>query len=632
MTSDPQRAATTTSAGATAVPSTVGSVWRLLRSVLDQAPGRAALVLGLTFALILTSGVSLVMLVPLLGVAGLDVGEGSIGQLAEWVASVLGAVGLSPTVGTVIAAYLAIVIGSAALSRAHAVEAALLHQDYVMTLRLRVYEAITRSRWASYVRRPSSDFMHALTQEIERVAAAVTGLLQLVVKVVMTGIYLGLALYVSLATTLLVTALGGALMALLARKTRLGRAKGEAVSSAYRALYAAISEHLGGLRITKSHGSEGLHLERFGERARRTAGAQVDMARNQADVGFWLHTGSAAIMAGVFGAALLVLELPLAGILLLLFLFARLVPMLTGVQRQFQTVLTMLPAVDRVEETLAWLDEHAEGGAREAAESEADAPSLERALRFERVSFGYEGAAGEAVLQDVALEIPAGRTTAIVGPSGGGKSTVADLAVGLLTPDAGRVLVDDVALEGARINAWRRRIGYVNQDTFLFNDTIRQNLLFVRPEASEGELREALEAASASFVESLPEGLESVVGDRGVRLSGGERQRIALARAILRRPVLLVLDEATSALDPENERVIQAAIERMAGRQTILIIAHRLSSVRSADVIYVVEHGRVVESGGWDELLRLPRGRFRALCQAQGLLEDAGARPAAAGP
>ncbi len=632
MASDPQRTVTTTKVGATVVPSSVHSIRHLLRSLLDQAPGRAGLVLGLTFALILTSGVSLVMLVPLLGVAGLDVGEGSIGQLAELVASALGAVGLSPTVGTVIMAYLSIVIGSAALSRAHAVEATLLHQDYVMALRLRVYEAITRSRWSSYVRRPSSDFMHALTHEIERVAAAVSGLLQLAVKLVMTSIYLGLAFYLSLATTLLVTALGGALMALLARKTRLGRSKGEAVSSAYQGLYAAISEHLGGLRITKSHGSEQVHLERFRERTHRTASAQVDMARNQADVGFWLHTGSAAIMAGVFGAALLVLELPLAGILLLLFLFARLVPMLTGVQRQFQTLLTMLPAVERVGETLAWLDEHAEAGGPESDGPVSDAPTLERALRFDCVSFGYSGPVGEAILQDVVLEIPAGRTTAIVGPSGGGKSTVADLAVGLLTPDAGRVLIDGVALEGPRVNAWRRRIGYVNQDTFLFNDTIRSNLLFVRPDSSEHELREALEAASASFVDLLPDGLETVVGDRGVRLSGGERQRIALARAILRKPALLVLDEATSALDPENERVIQAAIERMAGRQAILAIAHRLSSVRAADVIYVMEHGRVVESGSWNELLMLPRGRFRALCQAQGLLEETDAMPTATVP
>lgn len=593
------------------------SMLRLLRSLLTFAPKQSGVVIGLSFALVLTSGVSLVMLVPLLGIAGLDVGDGSLGRIAEWVAAALATIGLSLTVPVVIGAYLALVLGNALLTRTHAVRTTRLYQGFTLSLRLRVFEAITYSRWASFVGEPGPRFVHTLTQEIERVSGALAGVLNLVVKAVLASVYLGLAVYVSPAASLLVVACGGLLVVALAKKTRLGRAKGEAVSRVYAALYGAISEHLSGLRITKSHGIEPAHLQRFDARTRATAEAQVDLVRNQADVGFWLQVGSAAIMAAVFGSALLVFEMPLASILLILFLFARLVPMITGLQRQVQTVFNVLPAVDRVESTLTWLSEHAE-----ATGPEVDAPALERGLRLEGVGFGYDGVAGEAILHAVDIEVPAGRTTAIVGPSGGGKSTVADLVVGLLTPDEGRVLVDGVPLEGGRVQAWRRRIGYVNQDTFLFNDTIRANLLLMRPEATEADLRDALRAASSAlFVEALPEGLDTVVGDRGVRLSGGERQRIALARAILRKPSLLVLDEATSALDPENERVIQDAIAGMAGRQTILLIAHRLASVRGADVIYVMEDGRVAESGGWDELIRRPQGRFRELCRAQGLLE-----------
>ncbi len=600
--------------GVQSIPSR--SMLRLLRSLLTFAPMEAGVVVGLSFALVLTSGVSLVMLVPLLGIAGLDVGGGSLGRIAEWVAAALATVGLSLTVPVVIGAYLALVVGNALLTRVHAVRTTRLYQGFVLSLRLRVFKAITYSRWASFVGEPGPRFVHTLTQEIERVSGALSGVLNLLVKAVLASVYLGLAVYVSPAASLLVVACGGLLVALLAKKTRLGRAKGEAVSRVYEALYGAISEHLSGLRVTKSHGIEPAHLDRFDARTSATAEAQVDLVRNQADVGFWLQVGSAAIMAGVFGSALLVFEMPLASILLMLYLFARLVPMITGLQRQVQSVFNVLPAVDRVEATLAWLSEHAE-----ATGPTVDAPTLERGLRLECVSFGYDGVGGEAILHAVDIEVPAGRTTAIVGPSGGGKSTVADLVVGLLTPDEGRVLIDDVPLEGGRVRAWRWRIGYVNQDTFLFNDTIRANLLLVRPQASETDLRDALRSASALFVEALPESLDTVVGDRGVRLSGGERQRIALARAILRRPALLVLDEATSALDPENERVIQNAIAGMAGRQTILLIAHRLASVRGADVIYVMEHGRVVESGAWDELVRRPQGRFRELCFAQGLVD-----------
>ncbi len=651
----------------------LGTMLRLVRGLFTYAPRDAAVVIVLSVAVTFTSGVGLVMLVPLLGVAGLDVGGGSIGQLSQLVTTALAAVGLEMTIPSVIGAFLAVIALGAALERVHAVRTARLYSGFVASVRRRVHEAITRSGWTHYVRRPTSSFVHVLTQEVERMGGATTGMINLGISSLLTMFYVGLALFLSPLATLLVIACGGSLLGLLARSTRLGRAKGEALSGAWARLHASIAEHLAGMRVSKSHGLEPFHLERFGERVGRTADAQVDLVRNRASVGFWMKVGSATIMAGVFVFALSVLELPLASILLMLFLFSRLVPMLSGLQRNVQEILTMLPSVDRVEQMVMALEAVAE-----PADGDVEAPRLTSALTFERVHFRYDGALGvrdtssstagadvagtlstetavgglaspvdggstvstgdadsaTVVLRDVDLVIQAGKTTAIVGPSGAGKSTVADLAVGLLHPTEGRVAVDGVTLEGARVHAWRRRLGYVNQDTFLFNETIRENLRLVRRDASEDEIRAALKGASASFVDALPDGLDTVVGDRGVRLSGGERQRIALARAILRTPTLLLLDEATSALDPENEHVIQTAIERMAGQLTILIIAHRLASVRRADVIYVMERGRVVESGAWDDLVARPDGRFRALCLAQGLLAvaDGSTRAVGVGP
>ena len=182
-------------------------------------------------------------------------------------------------------------------------------------------------------------------------------------------------------------------------------------------------------------------------------------------------------------------------------------------------------------------------------------------------------------------------------------------------------MVDGNMLEPRLLRPWREQIGYVAQDTFLFNDTVRSNLLWACPEAGEEEIWQALKlAAAAGFISELPEGLETVLGDRGVRLSGGERQRLALARALLREPSLLILDEATSALDSKNERRIQDAIDRLHGSVTILVITHRLSTVREADVIYVLESGRVVESGTWEALISNEDGRFSALAGAQGIL------------
>jgi ATP-binding cassette, subfamily C, bacterial len=177
--------------------------------------------------------------------------------------------------------------------------------------------------------------------------------------------------------------------------------------------------------------------------------------------------------------------------------------------------------------------------------------------------------------------------------------------------------VDGVPLDPGSMSRWREQIGYVPQETFLFHDTIRANLLWARPTATEGELREALRLASAdAFVRRLPNGMETVIGDRGILLAGGERQRLALARALLRSPDLLILDEATSSLDSENERQIQHAIERLHGRTTMLVITHRLATIREADLIHVMENGRLVESGSWWDLVR-GGGRFEDLCRAQ---------------
>jgi ATP-binding cassette, subfamily C, bacterial len=597
-------------------------MWRLWATLWRHAPARVATLLGLAFSLTATSGVGLLLLVPMLGLAGVDVGQGAVQDLANTVGAVLGAWGVPLTLPVVLVAYLLVVTATAGLDRLHALQATTLNQGFVAHMRRRLHAAILGAEWAFLVRHKTASFHNALTQEMERAGAAAFAAINLIVKLVLTALYLALALFVSTWTTLLVLASGALLALALMGKTRQGRSRGEAVSRAYEDLYGAVAEDLAGLRVIKSHGAEARPLEHFADRAREAAAAVVGSTRNQAGLGFWLQVGSAAIMALVFYVALEVIALPLAGILLLLYLFARLVPMITGVQRQVNQALSLVPAFDRALAAIESCEAAAESGPAGSAGSRSSVedrshPRLQRALRLEGVSYAH--GAGDPVVVDVDLEIAAGRTTAIVGASGAGKSTIADLVVGLVRPTRGRVWLDDEPMDGDLARAWRRGIGYVNQDTFLFHTSIRDNLRVVRSDASDEDMRDALRAAAAGFVLDLPQGLDTVVGDRGVRLSGGERQRVALARAILRRPTLLILDEATSALDAENERLIQDAIERMGGRHTLLVIAHRLATVRSADVIHVLDRGRLVESGGWDELVRRPDGRLRALCLAQGL-------------
>jgi subfamily B ATP-binding cassette protein MsbA len=242
------------------------------------------------------------------------------------------------------------------------------------------------------------------------------------------------------------------------------------------------------------------------------------------------------------------------------------------------------------------------------------APFRDR-IRYERVSFAYGD--GRPTLTEVSFELRRGEIVALVGSSGAGKSTTMDLLPRFYDPSGGRVTVDGVDVRDVTVDSLREQLGIVTQETIVFHDTVRNNIAYGSTGADEGAIRAAAEAANAhGFIERLPQGYDTVIGDRGVKLSGGERQRLAIARALLKNPPILLLDEATSALDTESERLVQQALERLMRDRTVLVIAHRLSTVQHADRIVVLEQGRVVASGTHRELLD-QEGLYRRLYDLQ---------------
>jgi ATP-binding cassette subfamily C protein len=562
----------------------------------------------------LTEGIGLLLLVPLLELVGVSVERGGIGRLADSVAAAFAIVGFRPTLASVLGVYVLIVSGRALLQRSQAIGTAALEQHFVLHLRRRLYHSISAAQWLLLSRTRSPDLVHALTKELDRVSGATSQLLNLIAQLLVGAVYLLLALKLSAAMTLAAAASSIGLMLLLRAGTRNTRLVGERLSTTSEALFSATMEHLAGLKTARSYGAELRNTRIFSDLSERVAQVWIDAQRSFAGVRVGFEIGSVLILSVVLYMAVAVLQLAAAGVLLLLFLFARLVPRFSAVQQSYQYLVHALPAFERVSQLIA----ECEAAPEVIGMDRVHMGQLRSGIELKAVTFSYNPGKQPATLTNLNLSIPAHRTTALVGPSGAGKSTVADLVIGLVTPDLGSVYVDRVSLEASRLGAWRDQIGYVAQDTFLFHDTVRANLLWAHPEATEAEIWESLRLAAADgFVSRLPEGLDTIVGDRGVRLSGGERQRLALARALLRKPSLLILDEATSALDSENERRIQQAIEALHGDITILIITHRLSAIRGADIIHVLENGRVVESGSWDALTTDRGGRFHALWSEQ---------------
>ncbi|MDZ4171515.1 MAG: ATP-binding cassette domain-containing protein, partial [Methanobacteriaceae archaeon] len=351
----------------------------------------------------------------------------------------------------------------------------------------------------------------------------------------------------------------------------------------------------------KSFNMEKENVETFSSISNSVARKYIETIKGYGDVRFLFEIGSVVILSVVVFIVVEILKIPTAELLVLLFLFVRIIPRFSIIQRSYQYFINMLPAymnvVDLKKECLnAFEDDLLE-----------DKVIFEKEIEFRNVDFSYNNALN---IENLNLTIKKGEITALVGLSGAGKSTTADLVMGLLRPDDGKITVDGVELKN--MSSWRNQIGYVAQDTFLFNDTVRNNLLLARSGASEDELKEVLSIASADFVFNLPEKLDTIIGDRGVRLSGGERQRLALARALLRSPSLLILDEATSNLDNKNEKKILESIERIHGDMTVLVIAHRFSSISNSDIIYLMEDGHIVEEGTWEEFNRR-KGRFKGL-------------------
>lgn len=578
----------------------------ILRELARTSPRETAASLLLLPVLTFAEGASLLLLPPLLELVGV-VDNNPLPQAAGWLAQALAVVGATPTLGTVLVLFVGLSAGRLILQSWQYRLNAAARENLVAFYRQRLYRAIAGAEWRFLVTRAPSDFVYALTNEVSRVGVIGGRISDLTTAVLSSAVYLGLAFRLSPAVAILVLS-SAAVLAWLARQSlRKASTVGGESSAANARLHTAISEHMASLKTARTYGATEQHTTVFAGLADATRTTNLTLTAGEAGLQQTLELGSTVLLAVIVFVASQLLGIGPAVLLIMLYVFARLMPRLISVYRQAQAVAVMLPIFDHVTQ----LERECADAAEPIAAAPRETPPLAEGIRFDEVSFEYLQRGTTPAVRELSLEILAGHTTAIVGPSGSGKSTLADLLLGLLSPTTGQILIDGVPLVTSHFHSWRRQVSYVAQDPFLFADTVRANLAWALPAATDSDLWEALQHAAADrFVAELPQGLDTRVGERGVQLSGGERQRLSIARALLRKPRVLVLDEATSSLDSENELRIQQAIDGLQHRMTIVIIAHRLSTIRNADVIHVMDAGRVVQSGTWHQLRAQPQGRF----------------------
>lgn len=556
---------------------------RLLTTFARAYPTQTAVALVALLVGALAEGVGLSALLPLLTVAA--EGGSSTGGLGKVIADALAFVGVGPTPGALVTLIVAAVaIKSALLLVANR------HVGYAVArvatdLRLALIRALVGARWEYYVGQPVGAIANAVATEASRASSAYLHAMSMAALLLQALVYAAVALLVSWQAALAALGAGLTFFYAMNRLVRAARRAGARQTTLLHSLLFHLADILQAVKPLKAMAREdaGVALLRT-ETVKLNRALQREVLSKEALRAFQEFAIAAVVAAGLY-VALTQWRLPLPSVMVLTFVLARILGQLGKAQQRYQQMVACESAFWSLKRTLAEAE-----GAREP-QLGAVVPRLERAIRFEGVSFAYGNG---WVLRDVSLAIPTGRFTTIVGPSGAGKTTLVDLVTALLRPQQGEIWIDDVPLSQVDRRRWRRMIGYVPQEPLLLHDTILSNVTLGDPDLTEHDAERALRAAGAwGFVEALPDGIHTTVGERGARLSGGQRQRLAIARALVHAPKLLILDEATSALDAESEAEICASVRALRGSLTILAISHRPALAGAADEVHRVEEGTI---------------------------------------
>lgn len=566
---------------------------RLLRSyaraVWQHRPGLVAMSGGLMLARSLTEGAGLLLIVPLLAIAGFATGEPGT-AMADRLPAFLSELASSLSLGMVLALFLVVVFVRALIGFVQHLVASALQVNFLHHTRMNIYATVMSASWPWLALQDGSRINHSLSLHAEQSAYGISVMARILSATLLAIISIAVALAIEPVLTMVIIGLGLVVAALvLLLDLRLYRLAGRN-SAQLEELFAAFGRELDDIKAAKVASGSGKEAARFEGLAGRYRDTGMNRHRMTARISLFHEIVAAILLVGLVWVATRQASLLTIGPVAVALIFVRLFPAMRSLQSSLRDLLVILPAWGRLSDVVAQAARHRDPSASGAGQ----VPEFGSAIELSKVGYAYPGN-GEAVLRDVDLNIRQGTATVILGLSGAGKTTLLDIISGLLVPDAGAVTVDGKPLDDSNRLAWCSSVAYVVQDAQLGNGTVRQNITrFARDTMADEAIWEALRLAGAdAIVRSLPDGLEQQVGDRGQRLSRGQRQRIALARALVTRPKLLILDEATSALNPRDEDAVANNLRNLLPDMTLIMVAHKLGSLGWAEQFYQLEDGRL---------------------------------------
>ncbi|MDX2346303.1 MAG: ABC transporter ATP-binding protein [Legionella sp.] len=558
---------------------------QLLRDLVRDLYGFNAVRLSLSFCLMfarsLTAGFGLLLILPLLQMIGLSLGPSASHGLMRHIRTFFDVLHVPMNLVSMLCVYMIITGCLALIAYFEQMTTASLQQKYTQYLRAQLHKQLLQTPWPFFLKRKMSDVLYALTTQVQGVALCNHQLLSLINQILLVLVYTGLACLLSFKMTLLAIGCALLLLGFMLPLHSLTSRAGSTHLKQNQTIFQAISEQFSALKMIKGSGLETRFMDELVAVNVSLADENQRVIRMTATSKLFYTCSSVILFSALLYVALTVFAVPLGTLLLLLIVFSRLLPMVSNSQQMYQRILHQLPAYADIKKlSVACLAEQQSSVIDKAI-------VFESYIEFKHISFTYSEKPDIKIINNLSFKLKKNSTLALMGASGSGKSTVADLITGLLQPTAGEIWIDDQLLNTKNNTAWRQHIAYVTQDVFLFNASIRDNLTWFNSNQSDALLWEALDSAAADFVYDLDEGLDTILGDRGVRLSGGERQRIALARALLMQPKLLILDESTNALDSDNLQKIQTALRALHGKMTIVIISHQheMSNFASQKII-----------------------------------------------